>query len=88
MRLMVNSDMPSMKLKVEKVFVLRNGWEYFLEKPEKSGVAFGLVCGFEDELGSVYLPEIKPYIVSSGNADLSDCLPAPGWHWEDEVANI
>jgi len=90
MRLMINSDCSDMKIKVESVHVLVNGWEYFLEKPNKDGVAFGLVCGFEDELGSVYLPEIKPHILSSANLDCTDAIPAPGWEWadEDEVANI
>ena len=83
MRVMVKSDCPQCKLKVEEVHVLINGWEYFLEKPNKDEIAFGLVCGYEDELGSVWLPEIREFIVSSANADLSDALPAPGWHWED-----
>lgn len=84
MRVMVKDDCPQCKLKVEFVAVLCHGWEYFLEKPNKDGVAFGLVCGFEDELGSVYLPEIEPYIVSKASEDCSDAFPAPGWHWADE----
>ena len=82
MRVMVKSDNPSIKLKVAQMHVISNGWEYFLEKPNKDGVAFGLVCGFEDELGDVYIPEIKPHIVSSAKADMSDALPAPNWTWE------
>lgn len=84
MRVMVNCDCPEMKLKVERVFILANGWEYFLEKTDKDEIAFGLVCGFEDELGSVYLPEVKPYIISEAANDLSDVLPAMGWEWKDE----
>lgn len=88
MRVMVKNDCPQCKLKIVDVFMLFNGWEYFLEEENKDRVAFGLVCGFEDELGSVYVPEVEPHIVSKAQADVSDALPAPGWHWADEVANI
>lgn len=84
MRTMVMNDRPACKVKVENMYVLSNGWEYFLEKANKAGIAFGLVCGFEDELGDVFVPEIQPYIVSSANKECTDALPAPGWYWEDE----
>lgn len=84
MRTMVKSDDPKVKLKVDRVFVLTNGWEYFLEKPDKNGIAFGLVCGYEDELGDVYLPEVSPYIISEASGTLEDALPAMDWEWKDE----
>ena len=79
---MVKCD-SNVSLKVDRVLVLVNGWEYFLEKTDKDDIAFGLVCGFEDELGSVYLPEIKPYIVSEAAPDVHDTLPAIGWEWKE-----
>jgi hypothetical protein len=84
MRTMVDSKNPKIKLNVDRVLVLTNGWEYFLEKPAKNGIAFGLVCGFEDELGSVYLPEIAPYIISEAIGNMNNALPAIGWEWKDE----
>lgn len=84
MRVMVNSDNPKMQLKVDRVLVLINGWEYFLEKPNKDGIAFGLVCGYEDELGTVYLPEVNPYIIAESCGMLEDALPAIDWEWKDE----
>ena len=51
-------------LKVVQYIILANGWEYYItEKPDKDGIFFALVCGFETELGSVHIDEIKPYIM-------------------------
>lgn len=84
MRTMVKSNNPKVKLKVDRVLVLKNGWEYFLEKADENGIAFGLVCGFENEMGDVYLPELSPYIISQSSGTLRDSLPAMNWIWEDE----
>lgn len=70
------------KLKVEQHIILRNGWEYYLEKADSDGVAFGFVMGFENELGYVYVPEILPHAISRTN-DLSELFPASGWKWVD-----
>lgn len=72
------------KLKVEKHVILVNGWEYYLEKADADGIAFGFVMGFENELGSVYLPEIAPYALSVCEGEnLSEIFPASGWKWVD-----
>jgi hypothetical protein len=72
------------KLKVAAIHVTRNGWEYFQEGgADSDGIAFGLVCGFEDELGSFSIEEIAPYVTATAEGDnLKDCLPAPGWRWD------
>lgn len=65
--------------------ILKNFWEYYLEKPGKDGRAFGFVMGFENEWGDVYLPEIKPYVLTSTN-DLREVMPPVGYRWADDVA--
>lgn len=68
-------------IKVVEHIILRNGWEYYVtEKADKDGIFFALVCGFETELGSVSLDEIKPYITSR-TTDLADLMPAVDWKW-------
>lgn len=68
-------------VKVIEHIILRNGWEYYVtEKVDKHGIFFALVCGFESELGSVSLNEIKPYITSR-TTDLADLMPAVDWTW-------
>ena len=69
-------------LKVERVVILKNFWEYFLEAPDKDGVSFGFVMGFADELGYVSLDEIAPYAISTASGkELNEVLPASGWNW-------
>lgn len=81
-RKMVRGDQ---KLRVSKIYVTVNGWEFFQEKDADSdGMAFGLVCGFEDELGYFSVEEIKPYVIATAfGSELQDSLPAPGWQWDD-----
>ena len=70
---------------VAQHIILRNGWEYYLEETDNDGVAFGFVMGLENEWGSVYLPEIEPYISSVARCVMLDDIMAPfGYHWEDE----
>ncbi len=65
--------------------ILSNGWEYYLEEEDESGVAFGYVMGVENEWGSVYMPEIKPYITSIVRGDeLNYIMPPFNYYWEDE----
>jgi len=71
--------------KVYQHIILRNGWEYYLEEEDKDGVAFGYVMGFANEWGSVYMPEIKPYIVSIARGkELDYIMPPFEYYWEDE----
>ncbi len=61
---------------VHQHIILKNFWEYYLGETDKDGVAFGYVMGFENEWGSVYLPEIEPYIVSRvSGTELNDIMP-------------
>ena len=65
--------------------ILRNGWEYYLEEADGDGYTFGYVMGFENEWGSVYMPEIEPYIVSIARGkELEYVMPPFGYYWEDE----
>jgi len=73
-------------IEVIEHIILRNGWEYYVtEKADEDGILFALVCGFETELGSVSLNEIKPYIVSR-TKDLAEIMPATDWTWQDTVS--
>jgi hypothetical protein len=70
---------------VHQHIILRNGWEYYLEAADKDGVAFGYVMGFANEWGSVYMPEIEPYIASIARGkELEYVMPPFGYYWEDE----
>ena len=65
--------------------ILRNMWEYYLGEPDKNGIAFGYVMGFENEWGDVSMDEIKPYIISkTSGAGLDEIMPPAGYYWEDE----
>jgi len=68
---------------VHQHIILKNYWEYYLGETDKDGVAFGYVMGLESEWGSVYLPEIKPYIMTK-TTNLEDVMPPVGYVWEDE----
>ena len=86
MRRMINEDNGTV-LKVIKHIILRNFWEYYIladesDTPDKD-IAFALVMGDATELGSVYLPEIEPYVISR-TAELSNGVaPATGYRWAD-----
>ena len=70
---------------VAQHIILRNGWEYYLEEADKDGYTFGFVMGFANEWGSVYLPELKPYIASCVKGEvLKELMPPEGYYWEDE----
>jgi hypothetical protein len=70
---------------VAQHIILRNMWEYYLEAPDKNGVAFGYVMGLENEWGSVSLNELKPYVISiAKGAELNEIMPPEGYYWEDE----
>lgn len=70
-------------LNVDRHYITRNFWEYYLEKPDRNGQAFGLVMGHETELGYVDLDEIRPYVISSANPNHEEIFPAEGWRWQE-----
>lgn len=80
-RLMRQNDTGS----VVKVFgwaLTRNGWEYFILEPKGTRRPTAIVMGFETEMGSVDLQEIKPYVVAfAAEHDLQDLAPCAGWEW-------
>ena len=70
---------------VSRHIILRNMWEYYLEEPDKDGIAFGFVMGFANEWGSVDMNEIRPYVISEVHGEeLKDVMPPEGHIWEDE----
>lgn len=71
-------------LNVHRHFILKNGWELYLEKPDQDNIAFGLVMGFEDELGYTSIDEIKPYILSWCYVDEDPVFPARDWKWQEK----
>jgi len=65
--------------------ILRNMWEYYLGEPDKNGIAFGYVMGFENEWGDVSMDEIKPYIISIARGkELDYIMPPFEYYWENE----
>lgn len=69
------------EIEVAEHVMTRNFWEFYLEKPEESGIAFGLVMGAETELGYTDMNEIKPYVISRSAPEDCEIMPAPGWEW-------
>lgn len=61
--------------------ITRNFWEYYItdNKFDENTIQC-LVMGFETELGDVYMPEIKPYLISA-TKNLKQVAPAEGWEW-------
>ena len=80
----------NLKLDIVEHIILRNMWEYFVladeagDEPD-SDIKYALVMGFNDEIGTVSMSEIKPHIISR-TTDLNELLPAYGYQWEDETA--
>ena len=91
MRKMIGESMDEQgSINVIEHIMLKNMWEYyFIEDAEDvnpEGYATALVMGFETEVGSVYMPEIEPYIFSRTTC-LQDIMPPAGWSWvTDEEA--
>ena len=87
MRKMVSTN--GTELYVKEHIITRNLWEYYIVDDEPSDheinydmIQLAYVMGFENELGSVYMPEIEPYILSR-TKDLSNIMPASGFNWVD-----
>ena len=77
----------NIKLKVVEHIILRNMWEYYVLQREpgdittqEDGVVYALVMGDHDEIGTVSMSEIKPYILSR-TQDLDELEPASGYRW-------
>ena len=72
-------------LEVNQHIMTKHGWEYYLEKPEDQesrNIRFGLVMGFETEMGYVNTDELDPYIMSiATDGALMEIMPAEGWEW-------
>ena len=87
MRRMIKDNL---KLDVVEHIMLRNMWEYFVladeagDKPD-SDIKYALVMGFNDEIGTVSLSEIKPHVISR-TSRLDEIMPASGYEWADEMA--
>lgn len=61
--------------------ITRNFWEYYItDNKYDENIVQCLVMGFETELGDVYLPEVKPYLISV-TKNLKQVAPAQGWEW-------
>ena len=87
MRRMVKGNL---KLNVVEHIILRNMWEYYVlgNEPDAhapdSDIVYALVMGFEDEIGTVSMSEIKPHILTR-TSHISGIFPASGYQWADEV---
>ena len=82
-RTLTSKTVNDFSINVKSWYILKNGWEYFVTKsPDEDGIGEALVQGFETEIGSFSLEEIKPYIISSANeSELHDLAPPDGWVW-------
>lgn len=80
MRIMVNGEQ---RLNIVEHIILRNFWEYYVtdqKHTDNENIKTCLVIGFETEIGDVYIPEIKPYIITR-TKKLNEVMPAVGWNW-------
>ena len=86
MRQMIKGNL---KLDVVEHIILRNMWEYFVlaNEPDTHApdpdIVYALVMGFENEIGTVSLSEIKPHVFSR-TSNLNEIMPASGFQWEDD----
>jgi len=83
MKTMIALDNMKDKINVHEHIITKNLWEFYLEKPDADGVAFGYVMGLENELGYVPISELEPFIISRMELnDSSELMPAAGYKWE------
>ena len=84
---MIKGDL---KLNVVEHIMTTNMWEYYIlaNEPDTHApdpdIVYALVMGFEDEIGTVSMSEIKPYIMSR-TTNINDLFPATGYQWSDEI---
>ena len=81
MRVMRRPGQMFAEVEVTRHIMTKNMWEYYLEEPDENGIAFGVVMGFDTELGYVDMEEIAPYIISSTD-NMDELMPASGWNWD------
>lgn len=71
-----------------------NGWEYYItEMPDKDGIGYAYVQGFENEFGTFSMDEIKPYMklyktadtFSTNVNDTNYIAPPEGGYWLDNA---
>ena len=79
----------NLKLKVVEHIILRNFWEYYVLERELGDIVthdpdivYALVMGDHDEIGTVSMREIKPYIFMR-TSNLYEIAPASGYKWEN-----
>ena len=78
----------NLKLDVVEHIILKKMWEYVVladeagDEPD-SDIKYALVMGFTDEIGTVSMSEIKPYVISR-TQDLDELAPASGYRWEED----
>ena len=86
---MVHQDSGSI-LKVVKHVILRNFWEYYILATEdedsipNADIRYALVMGDYDEIGTVSMSEIEPYVISQTTELADGVAPATGYRWADE----
>jgi len=80
MRVMKRPGQMFAEVEVTRHIMTKNMWEYYLEEPDENGIAFGVVMGFDTELGYVDMEEIAPYVISSTD-NMDELMPASGWNW-------
>lgn len=70
------------EFEVEEHLITRNMWEYYVlrDSENTAEIKLCLVMGFETEIGSVYMPEIMPYVISK-TKNLRSILPPEGCEW-------
>lgn len=69
------------EVKVVEHIILKNGWEYYVTNNNyDEDTITCIVMGHETEMGDVYMPEIKPYIISR-TRNLKELAPCDGWEW-------
>ena len=81
MRLMKRPGQMFAEVEVTRHIMTKNMWEYYLEEPDENGIAFGVVMGFDTELGYVDMEEIAPYVISSTD-NMDELMPASGGNWD------
>ena len=82
---MMKAPWMSKPVKVHGWAITSNGWEYYFLDNKKSDIRMAYVCGYENEMGSVSIKELQPYIrsITFNDNDLNDIAPAPDCVWVD-----
>jgi hypothetical protein len=72
-------------INVVQHIIIKNFWEYYItdEETNDKDLRFGLVMGYETELGYIYMPEIAPFVITK-TKKLDEIMAASGWKWSDK----